>query len=232
MNQAEFDKFADEYRLTHAQNISLSGEQPEFFAEYKIRDLAAEYLATSNNPSSIPSILDFGAGIGTSVPFVKEYLPQSRLTCVDVSLRSLEIGKSRFSGVDFVPFNGKRLPFPSDSFDVAYAACVFHHIDHAEHVELLSELRRVLKPGGLLAIFEHNPYNPLTVKTVKDCPFDENAELISALTMKRRVTQAGFNKPYVRYRIFFPRMLRLLRPLESRLTWLPLGAQYYVIGIK
>jgi len=42
MDEAEFDKFAAEYRDLHAANIRLSGEDPEYFAEYKIKDIAAE----------------------------------------------------------------------------------------------------------------------------------------------------------------------------------------------
>ena len=42
MDEAEFDKFADEYRGLHAANIRLSGEEPEYFAEYKVVDIAAE----------------------------------------------------------------------------------------------------------------------------------------------------------------------------------------------
>ncbi len=37
MDESEVDAFADEYRAMHAANIKLSGEAPEFFAEYKIR---------------------------------------------------------------------------------------------------------------------------------------------------------------------------------------------------
>jgi hypothetical protein len=36
----------------------------------------------------------------------------------------------------------------------------------------------------------------------------------------------------VRYRVFFPRFLRALRNLERWMTWLPLGAQYYVLAVK
>jgi hypothetical protein len=35
-------------------------------------------------------------------------------------------------------------------------------------------------------------------------------------------------KPSMRYRVFFPRALAALRPMENALSWLPLGAQYYV----
>ena len=63
-------------------------------------------------------------------------------------------------------------------------------------------------------------------------PFDENAILISARQLRFRVGRAGFRDPDISYRVFFPRTLRWLRPMESRLTWLPLGAQYFVFGQK
>src|SRR5262249_23820046 len=108
------------------------------------------------------------------------------------------------------------------------ASCVFHHIPQLEHPRLLGEIRRVLARGGLLMIFEHNPLNPLTRRAVNTCAFDENAELIAAGAMRSRMHAAGFVAPKVRYRIFFPRSLRSLRPLEAKLTWLPLGAQYSI----
>ena len=39
MDVKEFDKFAEEYLKLHSQNIRVTGEEPEYFAEYKIRDL-------------------------------------------------------------------------------------------------------------------------------------------------------------------------------------------------
>lgn len=227
MDEVEFDKFADEYRDLHAANIKLSGESPEYFAEYKIADIAAE-LARAN--AGVPrKILDFGAGVGYSVPFFARHLPAARVTCLDVSRKSLDIGAAKHGSVaEFRHFDGARIPFPDAVFDVAIASCVFHHIPHDEHVSLLAEIRRVLTPRGWLFVFEHNPLNPLTRHAVNTCAFDEHAELIGAPTMRRRVCAAGFGAADVNYRIFFPRALRGLRPLESHLKWLPLGAQYYV----
>ena len=118
------------------------------------------------------------------------------------------------------------------TFDVALAACVFHHIPHAEHGALLGELRRVLKDDGMLLVFEHNPLNPLTRQAVNTCIFDEHAVLIGAAGMRGRALAAGFATADVRYRIFFPHWARRLRPTEKWLTWLPLGAQYYVLARK
>ncbi|MCC8396220.1 class I SAM-dependent methyltransferase [Paraburkholderia sp. MMS20-SJTR3] len=226
MDKAEFDSFADEYLALHARNIAVSGEGPEYFAEYKIRDIAEEMARRRIVPARM---LDFGSGVGASIPWVKHYLPVAQLTCADVSDRSLDVARSRFPGAArFVHFDGRTLPFEAGEFNLAYAMCVFHHIDHAEHVDLLRELKRVVGPQGTVAVFEHNPLNPLTVRAVNTCEFDVNARLIAARDMKQACLDAGFTNVLVRFRIFFPHMLAKLRPLEKYLTVVPLGAQYSV----
>ncbi|HEX6998270.1 MAG TPA: class I SAM-dependent methyltransferase [Gammaproteobacteria bacterium] len=232
MDEAEFDKFAAEYREIHAANIKLSGEDPEYFAEYKVLDVLGE-LEKRGKADRRLDVLDFGAGIGYAVPFFRRHLPGARVTCLDVSRKSLAIGAARHGAhAAFRHFDGRAIPFGDDCFDAAHASCVFHHIPHERHVALLGEIRRVLKPGGVLLVFEHNPLNPLTRHAVSTCAFDENAELIGAGEMRRRALQAGFDDASVRYRIFFPRPLAALRPLEPYLAWLPLGAQYYVCAEK
>lgn len=175
-------------------------------------------------------ILDFGAGVGTSIPHWREAFPQTMLTCLDVSQRSLAIANARHPDMaDYCIFDGNRLPFASGSFDVAFAACVFHHIETEHHPSLLSELHRILCKGWQLFVFEHNPLNPLnplTQHAVNTCPFDANAKLILAHAMRERVRNAGFAQVSLAYRIFFPGALSMLRPLERMLTRLPLGAQY------
>lgn len=231
MNKAEFDKFADEYRSLHAKNIKSYGRSPEFFAEYKIMEVAR--TAEKNPLKETLTILDFGSGTGNSVPFFKKYFPKSRLTCVDVSERSVDICKERFPQMaEYCVFNGKEIPSPDNHFDVVFSACVFHHVDESLHVEIFREIHRVLSSDGVLIIFEHNPWNPLTVRAVNDCPFDENAKLISAPGLSAKLKSAGFSSVQTRYRLFLPGVLSYLRFMEPLLGWIPLGAQYYVRGKK
>ena len=230
MNRAEFDGFAEAYTALHQSNISASGETPEYFADYKMQDLK-RLVDSDPPPLSALRVLDFGAGIGTSVPHFQKHFPSAHLTCVDVSMRSLEIGKERFQQrTSFIAFDGVSLPFPDMTFEYAFAACVFHHIPPNEHGRILAELRRVLKPGGQAMIYEHNPLNPLTVAAVNNCAFNENALLIRAGIMRRKLECAGFRESLIRYRVFFPRALRGLRWMEDKLTWLPIGAQYFISG--
>ena len=230
MDKAEFDRFADEYDDQHRANVAVTGEGPEYFAEYKIRKLR-QIVDRSQLRAS--RICDFGSGIGNSIPFFRKHFPDASLTSSDVSQRSLDLSQQRYpqSG-NYVLIENDRIPSEPDAFDVVFSACVFHHIAHNEHAMWLRELYRITKPGGLIAIFEHNPWNPLTVHAVNTCPFDENAKLIVARDMARRLADAGWVSPQIQYNLFFPRALSLLRPLESGLRWLPLGAQYAVLARK
>lgn len=230
MDKAEFDRFADAYYDQHRENVAITGEGPEYFAEYKIRQLRA---IVDRDQIVVSRICDFGAGIGNSIPYFRKYFPDAALTSSDVSERSLTLGRQRYPGNgNSVLIEDGRIPCENDTFDVAFSACVFHHIPHEEHVKWLQELHRIARPGGLVAIFEHNPLNPLTVHAVNTCPFDENARLILARSLAKRLSAAGWASPRIQYNLFFPRGLASLRPLEASLGWLPFGAQYVAFARK
>lgn len=231
MDESEFDKFAEEYRNLHQTNIKASGETPEFFSKYKIEDTA--YLANKFKLGNNLKLLDFGSGVGNSIPYFNNFFTASKLTCLDVSSKSLELAEKRFPGkADFIAFDGTTIPFSDNEFDLIFSSCVFHHISHSEHDAILKEIFRVLRPGGILVIFEHNPFNPLTRRAVNTCTFDENAVLITERQFSQRIRRAGFSNSLRSYRIFFPGFLRKLRPIERFLKWMPLGAQYYVAAQK
>ena len=230
MNSHEFDKFADEYSTSLRASIEMSGEGPAYFAEYKVRDVVD---VTRQRGLRVRTVLDFGCGIGGATPYFSKLIPDAKLFGADVSKKSLDIARERCGTLaTYCEFDGRKLPFSDGEFDVVFAACVFHHIPESEHVRLLSEIRRVLSPVGVFLIFEHNPLNPLTRRVVNQCPFDENAILIRAPEMKRRLQAAGFPLVETRYRIFFPHILKGLRAMEPGLVWCPLGAQYSLSAQK
>jgi SAM-dependent methyltransferase len=230
MDQVEFDRFADEYHDQHRQNVAITGEGPEYFAEYKIKKLRQ---AVDDYRIGVSRICDFGSGIGNSIPFFRKHFPEASLTSCDVSERSLALSSQRYVNLTkYVLIENDRIPSAPDAFDVVFSACVFHHILPEQHTMWLRELRRITKLGGLIAIFEHNPLNPLTLHAVNTCPFDVNARLIFARNLARSLVSTGWVAPRIRYNLFFPRGLARLRPLEDKLGWLPLGAQYVVLARK
>jgi ubiquinone/menaquinone biosynthesis C-methylase UbiE len=230
MDTAEFDQFADEYDQLLEKHIAASGEKPEFFHEYKIKSLCRIAKERNLEPESI---LDFGSGIGNSTLFFQRYFPNARLAGADVSQRSLDVAEARFPGISKgLRIEDQRIPAKDDAFGMTFSACVFHHIPHEEHVHWLRELRRTTRPGGMLGIFEHNPLNPLTVRVVNSCPFDENARLIRAKELVESYRESGWKNVKVQYHVFFPHALAGLRGLEPFLSGVPFGGQYSVTGIK
>lgn len=230
MDSAEFDKVADEYLEIHARNIRFTGEDPEYFARYKIEEVRRRWTAARRPEPS--AILDFGTGVGASLPHLAQAFPAASLTALDVSHKCLTVAQARGIKADFVCYEGGRIPLPEEGFDLIFSSCVFHHIAAAEHEGLLTQLRGLLRRDGLLVIFEHNPINPVTRYIVATCEFDENAVLIPASRLKAREKAAGFSKVEVGYTGFFPGALRFMRPLEPYLSALPLGAQYYTLAVK
>lgn len=230
MTEAEFDIYADEYYHQLKSSIGKSGEDPEFFAEYKVKDT----LSVCEKEKISPKVIfDFGSGIGNSIPWFRKYFPNSKLICADVSSKSLDVSKLRFPGNEvYCKISESGIDLPDNSVDVVFCTCVFHHIEESQHVFWLKELNRILKKDGLIIIFEHNPYNPLTVSTVKHCPFDVNAKIIKAKKFKQTFSLAQINNTKTVYRIFFPNFLSFFRPFEKWMKRLPLGAQYYLYSKK
>jgi SAM-dependent methyltransferase len=122
------------------------------------------------------------------------------------------------------------LPLPDASVAAAFTSCVFHHIEPGEREHWARELRRVLEPGAPLFLFEHNPYNPLTVRVVRRVPFDEGVVLLTPRDATELLRRAGFATSPPWFYFFFPAFLRMFRTLEPALRRVPFGAQYFVVG--
>ncbi|MGO4816212.1 class I SAM-dependent methyltransferase, partial [Cupriavidus sp. 2MCAB6] len=125
-------------------------------------------------------------------------------------------------------YEGLRLPYEEATFDVVYTICVVHHVPPAQWPAFFSELKRVLKPGGMVVIFEHNPRNPLTQRVVSNCVFDKNAVLLRSEQTRELIANAGFHDILERFIITILPLNKGLRSLDLMLGRLPFGAQYFV----
>lgn len=231
MNQ-EFDMFAHEYREIHTENVmDISGVSSDYFTEYKVRELL-QILPQNTNLK----FLDLGCGDGNTAKYMRQCFSSVEYYGIDVSTKSISVAVHRqLNDCHFEVYDGDTIPYEDNTFDVVFMACVMHHIPVKCRQQILFEARRVLKQNGLLIIFEHNPYNPVTRKLVSDCPFDKNAVLLSVKCLKKWLKNVGFNKKKnIRYTIFFPRkgLFKKLLFLERSLYWCFLGGQYYCVVRK
>lgn len=227
-----FDKYADNYRNIHTKNIKqLSGKDSNFFTEYKIKEISHLF----KNKKRI-RILDVGCGDGNSAKYFLEYFKNIEYIGIDISSDSIKVARNNNnnSKFHFEVYDGKNIPFEQKSFDLVFIACVMHHVSPKNHISLLKECKRVLKNDGTVIIFEHNPYNPLTLKTVNNCPFDKDAILMSSRYLRKTLKYCCYSNINLRYTFFIPRygFLEKITFIEKYLFWLPIGGQYYVYANK
>jgi SAM-dependent methyltransferase len=225
VTRAAFDSHADSYRSAVEDSISFSGMELDFFARRKaalLLDLAARRLG---DPANL-TLLDVGCGVGITDRFLVERV--GRLLGVDSSYEAVDRARAQNTGVAYSAYDGDRLPYEDESVDLAFAICVFHHVPPTERGRLAAELRRVVRPGGLAVVFEHNPFNPFTRLAVSRCEFDEDAILLTRRQATRLLEDAGLTRAEARYVVFFTAEGPRLTRVEQLLRWLPAGAQHYV----
>ena len=116
--------------------------------------------------------------------------------------------------------------------DLVFCNGVFHHIVPRERPAALEQIRRSLRPRGLFAFWENNPWNPGTRLLMRRIPFDRDAQTISAGEAKRMLSGHGFELVRTDHLFVFPRPLHRLRRIESGLSQVPIGAQYQVLCRK
>jgi len=107
-------------------------------------------------------ILDLGCGDGRAVDFFRKLRLDVEYVGVDIE-SSPEVSTRTRADARFDTFDGINLPYDDEQFDIVFSHQVFEHV--AEPQALLSQVRRVLKPGGLFtgSVSQLEPYHSLSL---------------------------------------------------------------------
>lgn len=224
---SEFDAYRNSYRDAVNRSISFSGLNVDFFTRAKAVRLV-DLLAERVGPPKNLSVLDVGCGVGTYHPLLRGDV--GRITGIDPSLECIEEGRANNPDVAYRHYGGGVMPFSDKEFDAAFAICVMHHVPPRQWDLFVAEMARVTRPGGLVVIFEHNPYNPLTRRAVDTCPFDADAVLLTKRQVTGHLENAGLADVDGRYILTVPAMKGVPLMVDRLFGKVPLGAQYYVCG--
>ena len=114
------------------------------------------------DPAELSAVLDFGCGSGRVVRAIPEPPPGTSrtVTGVDIDRTAIRWCGRHLRGARFLAIDPHPpTPFPAGSFDLVFAVSVFTHFDEAMQFAWLAELRRMLKPGGILIASLHGDYH-------------------------------------------------------------------------
>jgi SAM-dependent methyltransferase len=118
---------------------------------WRTAENSAAYLLPHLTPHAL--ILDIGCGPGTITVDLADRVPRGHVTGVDAAPDIIEqaSGLTRGRGnLDFAVGNVYALDYPAGAFDVVHAHQVLQHL--GDPVRALREMRRVTRPGGLIAV--------------------------------------------------------------------------------
>jgi SAM-dependent methyltransferase len=116
--------------------------------------LAAEFAKLADLPTGARA-LDVGCGPGALTAQLVERLGADAVSAVDPSPSFVAATRARLPEVDVRSGVSEHLPFPDHRFDAALAQLVVHFM--TDPVAGLSEMKRVTRPGGLVAacVWDH-----------------------------------------------------------------------------
>jgi len=224
-----FDEFASKYEAALQQGLSATGESKDYFAHGRVQYLKRHLARLDARPAQI---LDFGCGTGTSVPLLLALPGAAKVTGVDVSEESLKLAARDFNSAGNAAFaTFEQLP-PAANIDLAFCNGVFHHIPLPDRAGSMKYIFDSLRPGGIFAFWENNPWNPGTRLVMSRIPFDRDAVTLSPPESRRLAKSAGFEVLFTRFIFFFPKSLGWMRWMEPAMDRIPLGGQYIVLCRK
>lgn len=161
MSEETFDDIAHEY--DHA----LPPHVVEHYLAKRVRYIV-EHCPTGR-------ILDVGCGTGTLAGRLAA--AGYRVTGLDPSQGMLGVMAEAAPAVEAVRGDGGDLPFEDGTFDLAITVAALHHVaDPAAVRATLVEMARVVRPGGRIIVWDHNPRNPYWKNLMARVPQDDGSE--------------------------------------------------------
>ena len=141
--------------MTKNNDVYTHGHHESVLQSHKWRTVenSAQFLVKHLKEDTL--LLDAGCGPGNITAGLSRLVPNGKVIGVDSSTKIIQeaqrdFGRDTYSNLSFQVGDIYELEFPDNTFDVVYAHQVLQHLH--EPVSALKEFRRVLKPGGIIAV--------------------------------------------------------------------------------
>ena len=190
-------------RAVHARIWPEAGAQGDEWLRRSYHEVLKAQLSQAPQ-----TIVDLGCGVGMSSFALQALYPEARVTGVDLSPYFLAVAQYRdrqrqqegHQPLTWVHAAAEQTGLAAASFDLVSVCLVFHELPKTAAIALFQEARRLLKPGGHLAIMDMNPQSEvftrmpafvLTLLKSTEPYLDDYFQVDFAQSMQ----EAGFAKP-------------------------------------
>jgi ubiquinone/menaquinone biosynthesis C-methylase UbiE len=190
-------------RAVHAKIWDGAGAK----GDAKLRQSYHDVL-TSQIPDAPQNILDIGCSVGMSTFALQATYPQAQITGLDLSPYFLAVAQYRSQQqnwqINWIHAAGEDTRLSDRSFDLISLCLVCHELPQSATEQIFREARRLLRPGGNLAIMDMNPRSEIYAKmppyilTLLKSTEPYLDEYFS-LEIDRALTEAGFASPTITF---------------------------------
>ncbi|HEX6415943.1 MAG TPA: class I SAM-dependent methyltransferase [Candidatus Saccharimonadales bacterium] len=200
----------DEDRIT-AEFITSHEPYPGYWAEsetFALKNLEQHLAAQNVHPDRSRRILDVGSGEGRLLPWLGRFA--GHIVAQDIDPRRLEKAQKTYPDAAFA--SGSVYDLPDVPFDMVVCSHVIQHVPTREFTLLLSRLRMLTKPGGILVL------------AFSRAPVGHEGYFIATLGESHSIDRVHFNSALktgvageLPFRLFDPEKLK---KTAKRLGWL------------
>jgi len=193
--------------------------------------VAEQALAMGLDLDRCHRVLDFGCGCGRTLVWLLRAHPGVEFHGVDVDREAIEQCQKHLASAHFVACRHlPPLPHPDGHFDFIYCFSVLTHLDEAMQDLWLAELRRVLKPDGLLLVTVHGRRTAHMLDATDQMQLDAAGFLFKTSKKLKGIVPSWYQTAWHCRDYIVARLSKGFQ--EVRYIAIPDGAQDIVIGRK